>query len=149
MTLASARRRYVTDAIQTVSPQQLVVMLYDRLLLDITRAGEALERRDLETVNAQLTHAQDIVLELESSLNPDLWSGGPTLAALYRFLHNELITANVTKDAARIEICRGLVDPLATAWRQAASGLAEGLTSRAATAQQLHQDTQSMQAVTT
>ena len=102
-----------------------------------------------KAVNAQLTHAQDIVLELESSLDPSLWSGGPTLMALYRFLHNELITANVTKDAARIQICRGLVEPLATAWRQAASGLAEDLTSRAASAQQLHQSTQPLQAVTT
>lgn len=125
MTLASARRRYVTDAIQTVNPQQLVIMLYDRLLLDITRAGEAVERKDFEEANAQLGHAQDIVLELESSLNPDLWSGGPALVALYHFIHNELITANVTKDPARIETCRGLVAPLVDAWKQAAAQLAD------------------------
>lgn len=125
MTLASARRRYVTDAIQTVSPQQLVVMLYDRLLLDINRAGEAIERKDFEEANAQLGHAQDIVLELEASLNPDVWSGGPALLALYHFLHNELITANVTKDPARIATCRGLVTPLVDAWKQAATQLAD------------------------
>lgn len=125
MSLASARRRYVADAVQTVSPQQLVVMLYDRLLLDITRAGEALEVGNLQEVNNQLTHAQDIVLELESSLNPTIWSGGAVLADLYRFLHNELISANVAKDAARIEICRGLVAPLADAWKQAAAQLSD------------------------
>lgn len=125
MTLASARRRYVTDAVQTVSPQQLVVMLYDRLLLDITRAAEALEQKDLQGVHDQLTHAQDIVLELQSSLNPDLWSGGPVLAELYSFLHAELITANVTKDPGRIEVCRGLVAPLADAWQDAAGQLTD------------------------
>lgn len=125
MTLASARRRYVTDAIQTVTPQQLLVMLYDRLLLDITRAGDALEVRDYEQVNNMLTHAQDIIMELESSLDPTAWSGGPALMELYRFLHNELISANVGKDATRIASCHALIEPLADAWKTAAAQLAD------------------------
>lgn len=125
MTLASARRRYVTDAIQTVSPQQLIVMLYERLLLDITRAGEALAVGDLETTNNQLTHAQDIVAELSASLDPTVWSGGPTLQELYHFLQSELVAANVAKDPTRIATCQSLVEPLVEAWRGAAAQLAE------------------------
>jgi flagellar secretion chaperone FliS len=121
MTIASARRRYVTDAITTTSPAQLLVMLYDRLLLDLVRAGEALQRGDLATTNSCLLHAQDIVLELESSLDPTAWSGGRALAELYRFVCAELITANVTKDAARIATCHRLLTPLAEAWRAAAA----------------------------
>lgn len=125
MTLASARRRYVTDAVSTVNPHQLVVMLYDRLLLDITRAGDALQTRNYEVVNEQLTHAQDIVLELQGSLNPDVWSGGPGLMQLYTWLMSELVGANVAKDPARVEACRAVVEPLAQAWRAAATQLAD------------------------
>lgn len=132
MTLASARRRYVTDAIQTVSPQQLVVMLYDRLLLDLTRAEEALELRDFEQVNNQLTHAQDIILELEDSLDVSIWAGGAALMQLYRFIHSELIAANVGKESARIATCRALLTPLADAWKVAAGELTDPPAGRAA-----------------
>ncbi len=128
MTIASARRRYVTDAITTVSPNQLVVMLYDRMLLDLVRADEALARRDLAAVNECLLHAQDIVLELESSLDPTRWAGARALGQLYRFISAELITANVTKDAARIENCRRVIEPIAEAWRIAAANPVDAAT---------------------
>ena len=121
MSLASARRRYVTDAVQTVSPAKLVVMLYERLLRDITHAGEALEVGDLPTVNANLVHAQDIVMELRSSLDVSVWSGAGPLMELYTYLSQELVAANVGKDAAKIATCRSLVAPLADAWKTAAA----------------------------
>lgn len=123
MTLASARRRYVSDAVQTVSPARLLVMLYERLLRDITQAGEALEAGDLATVNHNLVHAQDIVVELQASLDVSVWSGGQALMDLYQFLTVELVQANMEKDAARIASCRALVAPLVDAWRQAAASV--------------------------
>lgn len=128
MTIASARRRYVTDAITTVNPNQLVVMLYDRLLLDLVRADEALDRRDLGAANQCLLHAQDIVLELESSLDTSVWAGAAALAQLYRFVTAELITANVTKDPARIQNCRTIITPIAEAWRAAAGNPVDAAT---------------------
>lgn len=122
MTPYGAANRYVTDAVTTMSPAQLLVMLYDRLVLDLDRAEAALQTG--HSAHQHLLHAQEIVLELRSSLDLDAWDGAAGLASLYVFVHSELVQANVTRDAARVASARDLVVPLRDAWRQAALQLA-------------------------
>jgi flagellar protein FliS len=123
-TAASLRARYLGDSIATASPQQLLVMLYDRLALDLERAEEALVGGDREQAREQLLHAQEIVIELRGSLRVDVWEGGPRLAALYGWVLGELIQANLKADVRRVRDCRRIVEPLRDAWRQAAASLA-------------------------
>ena len=124
MSAASLRARYMGDAVTTASPQRLLVMLYDRLALDLERAQAALAEGDRQEASGQLQHAQDIVLELRSSLQVDAWEGGPRLAALYTWLISELVQANVKADRNRVASCLQVVEPLRDAWRQAAATLA-------------------------
>jgi flagellar protein FliS len=121
---ALMRARYVTDAVGTASPGRLVVMLYDRLLLDLNQAEGLLRAEDRSGAADRLLHAQEIVLELRASLDLSTWSGAAGLAQLYTFLTTELIKANVRGDAARVATCRRLVEPLAEAWREASMAVA-------------------------
>ena len=116
----NARAAYLDASIATASPARLLVMLYERLVLDVQRGVESLERSDLQEAHRQLTHAQDIVLELQSSLKPDAFKGGHDLATLYGYLHGRLVTANIRKDAAIAAECLPLVTDLCDIWRQAA-----------------------------
>ena len=124
MSAASLRARYVGDAVTTSSPQGVLVMLYDRLALDLERAQRDVAAGNRTGASEQLQHAQEIVLELLSSLQVDVWEGGPRLAALYKWLIGELIQANIKLDTNRISSCRQVVEPLRDAWRQAAASLA-------------------------
>ncbi|MGY1622011.1 flagellar export chaperone FliS [Geodermatophilus sp. SYSU D00965] len=124
MSTASLRARYLGDTVTTASPQRLLVMLYDRLALDLERAGGALATGDREQAAEQLQHAQEIVIELHSSLKVDAWEGGPRLSALYTWLLGELVQANVKGDRNRVASCLQVVEPLRDAWRQAAESLA-------------------------
>jgi flagellar protein FliS len=124
MTAASLRARYLGDSIATASPPQLLVMLYDRLALDLERGHAAMAAGDRETASQQLQHAQDIILELQASLKVEIWDGGPRLAALYAWLLSELIRANMKGDLRRVNDCRKIVEPLRDAWREAAASLA-------------------------
>jgi flagellar secretion chaperone FliS len=124
MSSASLRARYLGDAVTTASPQRLLVMLYDRLALDLDRAEQALTSGDRAEANEQLQHAQEIVLELQASLRVDIWDGGPRLAALYTWLLSELMRANVKGSARVVADCRRIVEPLRDAWREAAASLA-------------------------
>lgn len=121
MAIPDPRARYVADSVGTASPGRLLVMLFDRLLLDHDRALDALTAGDRSKADAALRHAQDIVLELRGSLDVAAWSGGPGLAALYDFLLRELLRAQLRGDAAVVVSCRELVAPLAEAWREAAT----------------------------
>jgi flagellar secretion chaperone FliS len=124
MSTASLRARYMGASVATASPQQLLVMLYDRLALDLERGEQALVEGDREAAGVQLMHAQDIVLELRASLRVDMWDGGPRLSALYAWLLGELIQANLKGDVRRVRDCRRVVEPLRDAWREAAASLA-------------------------
>lgn len=125
---ATARARYFGDGVSTASPQQLLVLLYDRLALDLERAQTALMAGDRQGASDQLLHAQDIVLELRASLDVDAWEGAPRLAALYAWLLTELMQANIKQDVRRVIDCRKVVEPLRDAWRGAAASLAGSTT---------------------
>lgn len=124
MSTASLRARYLGASVSTASPQQLLVMLYDRLALDLERAESALTEGDQDAARENLVHAQEIILELRASLNVEVWDGGPRLAALYSWLIGELIQANLKNDIRRVRDCRQVVEPLRDAWRAAAASLA-------------------------
>ena len=124
MSTASLRSRYLGDSVATASPQRILVMLYDRLVLDLERAEMALDTGDRTQAAAQIQHAQDIVFELRESLRVDAWEGGPRLAALYSWMITELVQAGVKRDRNRVAACRQIAEPLRDAWRQAAATLA-------------------------
>ena len=118
------RERYLADSVATASPAQLLLMLYDRLVIDLDRGEQALLAGDRPEANTHLKHAQDIVTELHVSLNLDAWDGANDLASLYAFAETELISANVQGDGAKVTAVRGLMDPLRDTWREAAMAAA-------------------------
>ena len=111
--------RYRTDGLTSQSPQRLLVLLYERLDLDLRRAEESLSAGDRDGAHQQLVHAQDIVAELRLALDADAWTGGPALRDLYEYLERRLVEANTAKSAAVVAECRTLVEPLLDAWRSA------------------------------
>jgi flagellar secretion chaperone FliS len=115
-----ARTAYMDASVQTASPARLLVMLYDRLVLDCRRALAAQQADDHAEAHQHLVHAQDVVAELRGSLKTDVWEGGPALAALYGHLLVQLVDANVKRDPSRTEHCLELAVGLAEAWREAA-----------------------------
>lgn len=116
----AARARYAGTAVDTASPARLLVMLYDRLVRDLVTAERALSAQDLSTASRELLHAQQIVLELRTSLDLTVWDGAQRLSDLYSFLHGELVEANLRKDDARVRTCLEIIEPLRDAWRAAA-----------------------------
>jgi flagellar secretion chaperone FliS len=116
----SARNAYMGSMVSTASPARLLVLLYDRFVLDLQRAAELQEAGEHVAASDHLMHAQEIVLELQSSLRLDVWDGAAQLSAIYSFLYTQLVQANVKRDLELTRSCLSLVEPLASAWREAA-----------------------------
>jgi len=131
MNYANLRDRYVRDAVSTASPATLLVMLYDRLVLDLLRAEAALRDNNRQAANAQLLHAQDIISELANTLDMDVWDGAKQLMSIYNFLLTTLVDANIKGDPEMVVSCRELIEPLQEAWQQAASQVAQAEPERA------------------
>lgn len=115
------RQRFLQDRVITATPAQRVVMLYDRLALDLTRA-----RTDADEADRHLDHATQIVAELIGSL--DRTAGGPAenLATLYTYLLRELMTAQLSGSVAGLAPVAAAVDTLREAWVRVADGTADG-----------------------
>lgn len=126
---SAARTAYVGNAIATASPARLLVMLCDRLVLDVERAARAQVDGDRVETHNQLVHAQAIVTELRSSLRPEGWRGGAELASLYAYLDRRLVEANTHNDRRATAEALGLCRSIRDTWREAAmlaAGLAAG-----------------------
>ncbi|HEY0890330.1 MAG TPA: flagellar export chaperone FliS [Nocardioides sp.] len=115
-----ARNAYVGSSVTTAGPARLLVMLVERLVLDLERAQAAQQAGNHSEATTHLVHAQDIVFELEASLKPEMFSAGPQLASIYAFLRSQLVQANVRRDLGTTQWCLGLATALCDTWRTAA-----------------------------
>jgi flagellar protein FliS len=116
-------QRYLADSVNTASPVRLLVMLYDRLVLDLHRAADCQESGDLAGGWDQIRHAQQIVAELRASLRIELWDGADDLAGLYGFMMQELMAVNGSPDPVRLRAVETMAAELRDSWRAAALSL--------------------------
>jgi flagellar secretion chaperone FliS len=126
-----AQSRYLADTVSTATPAQLVVMLYDRLGLDLSRASQSILDADRSATSEHLLHAQQILAELLSSLRVELWDGADNLASIYGFLIRELVEVRRNADGKKLTVCIGVVSGLRAAWQGAANQLSAPATGRA------------------
>ncbi len=101
---ANPATSYLRTKILTATPEQLQLMLYDGAIRFIDQGRAALEQKQFDRSYEALTRAQNILLELNCSLRPDV---APemcrNLSALYTFLYLRLVEANISHDAASLE----------------------------------------------
>ena len=121
MQLAQFARSYKSVAVNTATPGQLVLMLFDGALRFLATAVLGFQLDNIATRNEQihnnLVKAQKILRELQCSL--DLKSGGEfatTMFALYDFMLDQLQTANLAKDDAPIGAVERMLGEIRDAW---------------------------------
>lgn len=110
---------YRQNQINSASPKDLVILLYEGCVKKIRLAELALEENRLDLVNEHLIKAQDIITELSNTL--DMESGGEiaeNLDALYDYLLNELYKANIHKDVEKMEYVRNQMNELLESWKE-------------------------------
>jgi flagellar protein FliS len=116
---------YRQSSIETATPGQLVVMLYEGLLTALDKAGTALQRPgDVEEAHSEFTRAQAIVMELASTLNMSAGPVAHNLAAIYEYCHSQLVKANISKSIEPAEPVRTIFADLRDAWVQIAGASA-------------------------
>ena len=75
---AAAMSAYKDSALTTASPAHVVVLAYERLLLDCERAIACLEAG--LPAHDHLIHAQDLILALQINLDVEVWDGAKRLS---------------------------------------------------------------------
>ncbi|MGG3161372.1 flagellar export chaperone FliS [Geobacillus stearothermophilus] len=99
--------------------QQLTALLYEGLLECLEEAIAALEQKDYWKANKQLQKGNDILRRLGVGLRYDAGIIAHQLDALYNYMAERLIEANMKKDAAAVQEVLQLTTTIATAWNEA------------------------------
>jgi len=114
---------YRRVATNTASPGQLVLMLYEGAIRFLERAQAGFQLEDPvefnTTINDNILRAQDIIRELDFSLNVD--KGGELanqLRRLYDYFDRLLLESNLRKDPAGITEVISRITVLRDAWAQ-------------------------------
>lgn len=110
---------YKQNQINSASPKDLVILLYEGCIKKIRLAELGLEENRLDLVNENLIKAQDIISELLNTL--DMENGGEiaeSLDSLYDYLLNELYQANIHKDKEKMVYVREQMAELLESWKK-------------------------------
>ncbi len=121
---SAAADRYLTERVMTASPAELTAMLFDACVGALRAAARLQESGDHAVAGQRLLKAQDIVLELRSTLNPAAGSMTTQLDALYTYAFGRLVTANVRRDREATLEALAVLEPLQSAWRSSCCTLA-------------------------
>ena len=106
-------RAYATTQVQTASPVQVVVLLYDGTIQAMKLAQEGMQNNDWEDKARFLGRALRVVSELSATLNME--QGGTVardLRRIYEFVVHELTQANLLNQPERLDApirCLGVI----------------------------------------
>lgn len=118
---------YQKAAVNTVDQGKLIVMLYDGAIKFLTLAADKVSKGDAYEAHQNLSKAKNIIAELMGSLNVE--KGGEiatNLQRLYAYMYNELIEANLNRDAKRLMAVTELLKELREGWKTVAATKPEG-----------------------
>lgn len=113
---------YMRNQINTISSEQLVLMLYEGACKFIGRAVIAMENKDIAGANRDLIKSQEIVSELMRGINFEAGQVAAGLNNLYEFMYNQLVQANIKKDRQLAVEVLDMINELREAWQQMLKG---------------------------
>lgn len=108
---------YKTSSITTASPYDLVMQLYDGCIKFCNQAKTAIDNKNIEEANNYLLKAQNIVVELRSSLDMSL-EISKEFDRLYEFCSYSLEEANIKKDKEHVDNALYIIREFKDIWKQ-------------------------------
>ncbi|MBU8908700.1 flagellar export chaperone FliS [Desertibacillus haloalkaliphilus] len=108
---------YQQKAMNTVSPGELTLKLYNGCLKFIRQAKTAINENDIEARNTNLTKAQNIIRELMITLKTDT-EVAQNMLRMYDFILNQLVEANVKNDLEALSQAETFVEQFRDTWKE-------------------------------
>jgi flagellar secretion chaperone FliS len=117
MAINNPYQTYQNNSVNTATPGELTLMLYNGCLKFIGLAKKGIQDNNIELKNTNIQKAQNIVSELMVTLNTDV-EISKNILSLYDFIHRRLIEGNVKNDVKAIEEAEELIKEFRDTWKQ-------------------------------
>jgi len=115
---ANGYQQYRYNSIVSASPERLMIMLFEGAIKFVRLAKKAVEEKDIESANYNIARAEDIIAELEASLDMS-YEVSEDLVRIYDFLYRQLIEANIKKDVNILDTVESMLTDLKDTWSEA------------------------------
>jgi len=116
-------RAYAASKFNGMSPERLVLAMFDGALRSIDQARVAIDESDVAMKCESIGKALAIVAELQTALNPQAGELTEHLEALYDYVLRKLTQGNMESDPTQLAEARSLLLVLRDGWAQLLDGL--------------------------
>lgn len=118
MTYNNMYQQYQQNSINTASPEELTLMLYNGAIKFINLGKVYIEKKEIEQANSAIKRAQDIIHELNNTLDMS-YEISNNLRSIYTFILEKLIDANIKKDVKCLDEALPLIEEIRDTWKEA------------------------------
>lgn len=108
---------YQNNTVNTSTPGELTLMLYNGCLKFIQQAKNALDNGNIQEMNTSAQKAQTIISELMLTLDTS-YPVSKNMLILYEFANSRLIDGNIKKDSAMFEEASAIITEFRDTWKQ-------------------------------
>lgn len=113
----NAAKAYGNNKVNTASPAELTLMLYDGAVKFCNIAIVALEKKDYETTNTNIQKCRNIIVELMTTLNHK-YPVAEDFKRLYDYIFALLVEANMKKDMELLQRALDELRSLRDIWKE-------------------------------
>lgn len=117
MAMTNPYQAYQQNSVNTASPGELTLMLYNGCLKFLNLAKQAISDKNISEKNVNLQKAQNIINELIVTLNMEI-EISKQIMPLYDFIRRQLIEANVKNDIKAIEDAEAIITDFRDTWKE-------------------------------
>ena len=105
------------NAINTPSPGDIALSLYEGAIKFCNIATMAIEKKDFDKAHTNIIKAQNIIIEFRSTLNFD-YPIAKDFDVAYDCIYERLLQANIKKDVVLLEEALGFIRDMRDTWKE-------------------------------
>lgn len=117
MALNQAYAQYNKGKIMTASGAELTLLLYEGAIKFCNIALLGLEQKDLMKVHVNIKKVEDIIMELQSTLNRK-YPVAEDFDRIYKYIYDLLVEANIKKDKDILERALAELRGMRDTWKE-------------------------------
>lgn len=114
---ARAAAAYQNNSIQTASPADLTLMLYEGAIKFCNMALDGLQNGDKEKANNNIIKAEKIIVEFRATLDFK-YPVAKDFDVVYDYIYRRLIEANIKKDADILKEALKYIREMRDTWKE-------------------------------
>ena len=118
MAMKNPYQTYQQNAVNTSSPEELTLMLYNGCIKFIRLASMAMEIGNIEAKNTNIIKSQSIIQELRNTLRMDS-ELARSMDQIYEYMFNRLVEANIQNNKEVMKEVEELATEFRNTWKQA------------------------------